>query len=1158
MKKALRISGIVLASLLGLILLILIALPFVLNSKVVTKLVDKYAAEYIDGDLEYSRLHVSLYKHFPRVGITLEDVAVTYPHERFAQYDTLASPLLEAGRGTPKDTLARFGTLDAAVNAWKLLFGDIRVHRLALDRFAAFGHHYGEAANWDIIRLPETEKTDHFDLPWIRLRELRISGRPHVVYTAQRDGVYAEAGFLEFLLSGNAKLSSEEIRLQDLHLALDSLHVVGQLPTDTLDARLEYLKIDEHGARQLFDLALAADALVSTVQLGRLSVPLRLDARAGYEQHPDRTDVELPRLDARIAQIPLHAEGNASLYEERIDLKAAAAITDCPLNDILRDYLDRYLQVSRDLTTDARLTVEVEADGTLSDTTVPKVEACVKIPASHSFYRPMDLAADLTVDLDAQLSPQKRLDAQIHDFKAHVPGLDVTLGGSAADLLGSNPRYRVNAGADAQVRPLLRFVPASLGIKDADGDVHLELKADVTQQAITTYQFQKADVTGSLRSDRLQVSIPLDSIDARLFRTRIRLGSNQSGLQVGADFDSLYLDKGIELQARVRKMHNSAQISKVAVQDRMVPRLYVASDNGQLFAKIGSSRMGVDDVNVWLAAQQRVRRGSDRRKRQLDSLQALYPDTPRADLAAQLAERELNRPPRAHHDFADSDLAISLDESVAKLLREWSPSGSIAAGEGFFASPQMPLRTRLTVLRAGFDDNAIDLDSLGVVSGSSDVLAAGYVSGIHGALFRHGVLEANLNVDSRRINTNEIIAALQLGTEDLGKVDPADEQDESFVTDTLENAVIDPDKMSLVVVPGNIKATLGIQIDTVDYTDLRLGPVITVARIQDRTAQILGTHVISDMGRIALDAYYSTQSKQDISAGVNLSLVDMDAHDIIHMLPTVDDMMPALKSFEGKLGCELSATTQLDTNMNVVIPSLDGLIRITGHDLEVKDAGDLRRITRLLLFRNKNIGHIDDLSVDAVIHNSQVEVFPFQLGVDRYRIALRGTQGFDKSMYYHASILRSPFLIRFGINLYGTLDNWRFSLGRARYKEGRVPVFTEQLDTVQFNIARGIRNIFDSGIKHVNAYNMEQERLRVVQEDDDDEPLTAEEQQEIDDYALAIELEEQQAALDAEVNEAIAAATLDTEKLMQQYAEQIYDKRILRKMEKLKNKEKKS
>ena len=51
MKKALRIVGIVVAALLGLVLLVLAALPLVLNSRVVTNIVDKYAAEYIDGDL---------------------------------------------------------------------------------------------------------------------------------------------------------------------------------------------------------------------------------------------------------------------------------------------------------------------------------------------------------------------------------------------------------------------------------------------------------------------------------------------------------------------------------------------------------------------------------------------------------------------------------------------------------------------------------------------------------------------------------------------------------------------------------------------------------------------------------------------------------------------------------------------------------------------------------------------------------------------------------------------------------------------------------------------------------------------------------------------------------------------------------------------------
>ena len=129
------------------------------------------------------------------------------------------------------------------------------------------------------------------------------------------------------------------------------------------------------------------------------------------------------------------------------------------------------------------------------------------------------------------------------------------------------------------------------------------------------------------------------------------------------------------------------------------------------------------------------------------------------------------------------------------------------------------------------------------------------MQGIRQALFRHGVLEAQLNVESRRLNINEFIAALQAGSADIGEVDPGDEQDESFVTDTLEDARIAQDKKSLIIVPGNIKATVGIQADTVDYAELQVGPVLSVARVQDRTAQLLGTHVISDIGRIGLDAF---------------------------------------------------------------------------------------------------------------------------------------------------------------------------------------------------------------------------------------------------------------------------------------------------------------
>ena len=273
MKKALRICGIVVAALLGLVLLVLIAVPILLNSRVTTRLVDKYAAEYLDADLSYSRLSVHVYRDLPCVGIVLEDAVLTDPHERFAAYDTLPapSPLLEAGRGPVKDTLARFGSLTLSADAVRLIRDrEIIVEKIALERFAAFAHDYGEAVNWDILRLPPSEKSSKgLDLPWIQLKELRIDGSPEIVYTAQRRGIYADARFRDLKLLGDAKIDSTGFRLRGVRLALDSLKLSGQAGGNGLDADLSLLRLAQR-AEQEFDLALSADALLRTEAYGEM------------------------------------------------------------------------------------------------------------------------------------------------------------------------------------------------------------------------------------------------------------------------------------------------------------------------------------------------------------------------------------------------------------------------------------------------------------------------------------------------------------------------------------------------------------------------------------------------------------------------------------------------------------------------------------------------------------------------------------------------------------------------------------------------------------------------------------------------------------------------------------------------------------------------
>ena len=82
------------------------------------------------------------------------------------------------------------------------------------------------------------------------------------------------------------------------------------------------------------------------------------------------------------------------------------------------------------------------------------------------------------------------------------------------------------------------------------------------------------------------------------------------------------------------------------------------------------------------------------------------------------------------------------------------------------------------------------------------------------------------------------------------------------------------------------------------------------------------------MGGIQFDGFYSTRTKEDLKTGFSLNMSDITAEKVIELLPAVDTIMPMLKSFKGLLNCELAATASLDTNMNVITPSINGVVRI--------------------------------------------------------------------------------------------------------------------------------------------------------------------------------------------------------------------------------------
>lgn len=116
---------------------------------------------------------------------------------------------------------------------------------------------------------------------------------------------------------------------------------------------------------------------------------------------------------------------------------------------------------------------------------------------------------------------------------------------------------------------------------------------------------------------------------------------------------------------------------------------------------------------------------------------------------------------------------------------------------------------------------------------------------------------------------------------------------------------------------------------------------------------------------------------------------------------------------------------------------------------------------------------MDNLLIEGHIKENRLEVFPFILKVDRYTLGLSGIQNMDMSYKHHISVLRSPLLLRLGLNISGPdYDNMKFRLGRAQYRVKNVPSFTAVIDQTKNELRSSIYNIFETGVdKTINNHD---------------------------------------------------------------------------------------
>jgi len=1142
MKKRWQVIGLKVAAwFVGAIVALLVVVQIILSPAVATRLVNKYAPQFIDADLTFGKAGISLIRNFPNLSVRLSDALLTYPHDRFAEFenDTLAV-LMGEGRCVEADTLASFDMFVGAVSVPALITKTVKVKKVELYHPRVFAKAYNDSTtNWNVFKTSDKEEKDTTSSNLgIKINTVKLADNAHIVYCSPDDSLFAQVNLKEAKLKGKVALS--ELVASKGQFSVDDLSVEGNLKADTLLFSLKNL--DLKGSRKNFSLDADATAYAATRGYGRLTVPLSVAAKASYPQDSIPV-IHVKKLKADVGGIPLEAKGDAILYSDKYFVDADVAMKPIEIGKLIRSYGPNFWADAGKIESDAKIYFNADVEGYYVPDTkeLPLIDATLSIPDSYIRYQGVKQSLHLLLDARAQGGAGEPVNVHVDKVDVSTDGLEFGADADVKDILGEDPDIRLDAKLLADVAKAMGVLPADSGIR-AYGDVDAALSAKALLSQLNVNRIGNAEVSGHLLSDCFVFEMPKDGLTADVDGLDIKLGVTSNRFDesmapdarvlmlsavadtLNAEYKDMFIRAGkftldaqnsadilsdMELSmTNVRPFAGANSFGSIRLRDadsttinvfslkdsfymrpkggnKKIPSLEADLSIGQAFIRSDANRLTVNGVDASVAAAMKSRERHKRVDKVRDSLSRIYPDIPKDSVMRYAREqkkksRNSNLPEwLQEEDFRAKDLNLKLSKNIARYFNEWDLNGGFRINDAGIVTPYLPLKNTVSKAVASFNNERIDLRSLHLESGTSDLSASGSLSNLKKALNGKGAIVLDLTIKSDVLNANEFLAALDAGSKvtdkdikNTSKLDD-DEYESTVVTTEYADTTIKP---ALIVVPSNVVANIFLDANRIQYSTIDFDWAQAELTMKERCVQITNMIAMSNIGNVYCEAFYSTRTKQNIKAGITIDLEDITAERVLELLPAVDSLVPMLKSFTGLLNCSVAATTSLDEEMNILFPTLKGVIRIGGSDLLVDELGDLSRITKLLMFRNKNQIAVDHMEVNGLIADNKVEVFPFVLDVDRYKLALSGIQNIDKSFQYHVSVMRWPLLFKFGIDLDGSFDKFKFHLGKAKYRrEKKVPTFEAVVDDSKANLKDIIHNIFKKSVDNaIEEYHVQQ------------------------------------------------------------------------------------
>ncbi|MCM1449720.1 MAG: AsmA family protein [Clostridiales bacterium] len=1055
-KRILKIAGWTILSVIVIIMLAITIVVWYLTPAKLTPIVEREASAMLNGEFKASRVELTFWSSFPHVSITVDSLEIT-GNSSLTAPDSI-KPLLPAYC----DSLAHIDYLHGSINLSELLKGRIQLDDITIRKpVINLVNGPGGWSNYDIAKSSDSShdrpSSTATSLPDLAIDRFTIADEGHITFTSIPDSLYMAVTINKIQLDGN--------RNEAYALTVD---------TDAHSPILENLNL----------------------------IPLRLGLNAGIRWNPKYPGrIAINDLVFNLNEFSLSGDtridATDSLRIEHLDV----SINRLSVGDMARhlppSLRDKFSSLDTDMAID--LDIKLDKPYTLSDSLeLPSATINLEIPDCHFdwetiYFNEVELSLVGTLDGDAP----DRSTLNVSRLKIRGRAVDFNMNGKvtgplANPLIDGHMKARLNIARLPEI--LLDKLPVIV-----DG----ELTANTNLRLRTSYlkprNMHRIYLDGQISLKELQLLSRDSLLTVNTEGTQLDFGTSRtvmgtetkidSMLTVSLSVDTAYIKiPGLEIEGSKLLAALGSDNRSTSADTTMINPFGGIIKAHSLFLTQPSDSMKVRLRDIDIKGTLKRYKDMGRNPLLTFDLNARRIGTQMPDFAMVISQPDISvnahlTPPRSRGTRAMNDslkarrrymgnridttqvenvVDWEISNDMKTLLRRWDINGSLKSNRAFVFMRNFPLRQRAADIYLTFNTDTVMLHNLSYSIGNTRFKADGAITNIERALTsRTGRQKLNmqLNIDAPYIDVNELSNVTF--HESSGNAGPDPDYDEESTYIAVKNE-IDTAATKPLIVPRNIEADISVAADSILYSDLVMHNFDGRVLIANSSVNLSELTASTEIGTASLTALYSAPDTAHMQFGMGLKLNQFHIDRMLTLIPAVDSLLPALSEFAGIINAELAATSSITPSMDFDLKSFKGAMKIDGDSLVLLDADTFKSLAKWLIFKNKKHNMIDHMTVEIVVDNNEVEIFPFIFDIDRYKLGVMGRNDLDMNLDYHVSVLKSPLPFKFGINIKGPLDDFKIRLGGAKIKPGSAISYSIA-DTTRINLLRQIEDIFKRG-----------------------------------------------------------------------------------------------